>query len=475
MFRGIDIPLKGYLLSRTYEWPLKLVAPLLVPLIARCVRRRSGPPTGGGSVRAEGTGARAAGTGVGADGKAARAEVPGFVCGAVLALAYRLMGQGYRRWADILSQQDLAEVARRLVEEFPADGIELSVPLMIDYEYWFRNTRDVELDEQVRAVASRVVVPFAGRIHPFVPFDPARELAFRQGLPRPDDPAGGPAERVGSLELVKEAVLRQGFIGVKLYNSLGYRPFGNGATDAARRRHFERIGRPRYGAFTGAQIDAVLDELYAFCVASQVPIVAHCGSDGIEAYPGASFTFGSPELWRTVLDRHPGLHLDLAHFGWSRGQRYADGRQRRRRGTANWIRTILSMLADYPDLYTDVAHHEVVSAEAERRFAEDYRDMCADFPGLLPGRLLFGIDWHVITRLDGFEGFKAAYARILGSCGAFTADQIEDFFGGNALRFLGLLPLGAREGWTMNRSRLAAYYAANGIEPPPWFTATAGP
>src|SRR5512136_163705 len=131
VFRGIDIPLKGYLLSRTYEWPLKLVAPLVVPVIARCVRRR------------------------------VRAEVPGFVCHTVLELAYRVMGQGYRRWAEILSQWDLGVVARRLVEAFPGDGIELSVPLMIDYEYWFRNTRDIQIDAQLARIASGIVVPFA--------------------------------------------------------------------------------------------------------------------------------------------------------------------------------------------------------------------------------------------------------------------------------------------------------------------------
>lgn len=444
VFRGIDIPLKGYLLSRTYDWPLKLVAPLLVPVIARCVRRR------------------------------VRAEAPGVVCRSVLELAYRVMGQGYRRWAEILSQQDLAAVARLLVEEFPGDGIGLSVPLMIDYEYWFRTTRDIQVDDQVRAVASRVVVPFAGRIHPFVPFDPARELAWRMRLPRPDDPAGGMAEPVSSLALAKDAVLHRGFIGVKLYNSLGYRPLGNAAVDGERRRHFRRIGRPRYCVFTGAEIDAVLDELYAFCMEHQVPIVTHCGSDGIEGYPGASFTFGSPELWRPVLRRHPGLHLDLAHFGWRHGLRYADPRQRRWRGGENWIRTILGMLAEYPNLYTDVAHHEVVTPEAERSFAEDYRAMCADFPGLVPRRLLFGIDWHVITRMDGFEGFKAAYARILGDGEIFTPSEIEDFFGGNALRFLGLLPPGTAgaDGWTMNRVRLASFYATNGIEPPAWFTST---
>jgi predicted TIM-barrel fold metal-dependent hydrolase len=441
VFRGVDIPLKGYLLSRTYDWPLKLFAPLVVPVIARCVRRR------------------------------VRAEAPGFVCRSVLELAYRVMGQGYRRWAEILSQRDLGEVARRLIDAFPSDGIELSIPLMIDYEYWFRNTRDVPIDSQLERVASGIIVPAAGRIHPFAPFDPARELAWRMRLPRPDDPPDGPAEPVSSLGLVKDAVLHRGFLGVKLYNSLGYRPLGNGAVDAERRRLFRRIGRPRFCRFSGDDFDAVLDELYGFCVANQVPIVAHCGSDGIEAYPGASTTFGSPEHWRPVLERYPGLHLDLAHFGWSHGLRYADARQRRRRG-GNWIRTILGMLGEFPGLYTDVAHHEVTGVGAEQRFAEDYRAMCADHPGLVQERLLFGIDWHVISRMDGFEGFTAAYARILGAGGIFTPSALEDFFGGNALRFLGLLPLGTPGGWTANRVRLATFYAAHDIEPPAWYTST---
>ena len=177
---------------------------------------------------------------------------------------------------------------------------------MIDYEYWFRNTRDIQIDDQVRRVASGVVVPFAGRIHPFVPFDPVRELAWRQGLPRPDDPAIGPAEHVSSLALVKDAVLRRGFIGVKLYNSLGYRPLGNAEVDDARRRHFRKIGRPRYCRFSGGEIDAVLDELYAFCVANQVPIVAHCGSDGIEAYPGRASRSAAPSNGGRCSNATPG-------------------------------------------------------------------------------------------------------------------------------------------------------------------------
>lgn len=38
--------------------------------------------------------------------------------------------------------------------------------------------------------------------------------------------------------------------------------------------------------FTGQQFDQVLTELYDYSEKEQVPITAHCVSDGIEAYPG---------------------------------------------------------------------------------------------------------------------------------------------------------------------------------------------
>jgi hypothetical protein len=43
---------------------------------------------------------------------------------------------------------------------------------------------------------------------------------------------------------------------------------------------------------------------------------------------------------------------------------------------------------------------------------------------------------------------------------------MEDFLGGNALIFLGLLPGG------QNRRRLDRFYRDRGISPPEWFTAT---
>ena len=470
-FRGKDIPLKGFLLSRKYEWYIKLLAPILFPIIAKCVRREE-------------------------------AEKRGLMCGLVLELVYKYMGQGYRNWADILSIKEVAGVALRMVETFNKDGIELYVPLMIDYEYWFKNTQEPPIASQITDTYRDIVLPHEGKIHPFAPFDPARELAHRAGLPGPDYPDDGPPEKYISLDLVKDAIRNKGFIGVKIYNTLGYRPLGNAMVDDERRRIFHDNKMKRYCDFTGEQFDQVLTELYEFCVQEQVPITAHCVSNGVEAYPGASFDFGNPVFWQAVLDRFPDLHLNLGHFGWNHPDGYYPKAQWRRvlnqsilriqktvkmrsyramtarssaGGEKTWVREICEMLVRYKNLYTDVSHHGVVEKDNIGKYKAAYKAICADFPGAVRKRLLFGIDWHVITRVENYQNFKEKYIEVLKDGDLFTGDEIDDFLGGNALRFLGLLPLDTEpeDGWTGNRKRLQRFYETNQIEPPAWFTATA--
>jgi predicted TIM-barrel fold metal-dependent hydrolase len=371
---------------------------------------------------------------------------------------------------------------------------------MIDYEYWFKSTPEPSIASQIDAMYRDIVLPYQGRIHPFVSFDPARELAYRNGLPAPDDPDDGPPEKYSSLELVKDAIRNKGFIGVKVYNTVGYRPLSNAIVDEERRRIFQRNRRKRYMVFRGQEFDDVLCELYEFCVGERVPITAHCTSNGVEAYFGASFDFGRPEYWREVLDAFPDLHLNLAHFGWDHPEGYypeapsllvqaarriersvrtrsirALSAPSRREGERTWVREICEMAERYMHLYADVAHHGVTADKDIPKYKLAYQGICRDFPGAIQKKLLFGIDWHVITREDNFESFKDRYVRVLGEDSIFTSDEIEDFLGGNALHFLGLLPLGTAPelGWTGNRTRLQGFYEDNHIDPPPWFTATA--
>ncbi len=470
VFRGKDIPLKGFLLARRYEqWYIRLLGPILFSIIARCIRR-------GGS-----------------QGK-------GLLCGPMLNLVYQYMGDGYRRTAEILAMDDVADIAAKLVRTFDRDGIELYVPLMIDYEYWFRSTPEPSIAAQIDSLYRDVVLPHEGRIHPFVSFDPARELAYRKQLPAPDDPDDGPPERYSSLELVKDAVRNKDFIGVKVYNTLGYRPLGNVAVDEKRKRIFVDNRRKRYTVFTGEELDEALSDLYDFCVEEQVPITAHCTSNGVEAYFGASFDFGRPEYWREVLDAYPDLHLNLAHFGWDHPEGYypeappllvqavrrieqsvrtrsirALSEPSPRESDRTWVREICEMAERYRHLYTDVSHHGVTADKNIPKYKLAYRGICSDFPGVIQKKLLFGIDWHVITREDNFESFRDRYVRVLREDAIFTSEEMEDFVGGNALHFLGLLPLGTvpEVGWTGNRRRLESFYEDNHIDPPAWFTRTA--
>ena len=448
IFRGKDIPLKGYLLSRAYpRWNRRAVH-VLAPLLARCIRRRID------------RGSR------------------GMLCRLLLVIVRFALGKGYVDWAKILSIGNVADVAALLDSTYTSNRIDLTTPLVIDYEYWFRNSVDTPVARQVDLIARDVVKPWQGRFHPFVPFDPVREVCFRRGLPMPDKPYGLP-ETCSSMAMVRRAIEEQGYIGVKLYHSLGYRPTGNAAVDARRRALFRDIGLKPYCVIAGAEIDAALEELYRYCSARQVPITVHCGSDGIESFPRASFVFGRPDFWIPVLAEHPNLHVNLAHFGWSHHLRYTREGTRtwgslRAGAEKNWIRIICEMMERFPNLYTDVAQHEILGRRQERRFAKDYRAINRDFRGLVQKRLLFGMDWHVIVRLRRFRGFKSTYVRVLRDRCGWYPEQVDDFLGGNALRFLGLLPLDTptTEGWTGNRMRLGDYYARNGITPPQWFVET---
>ena len=105
-----------------------------------------------------------------------------------------VLGKGYVDWAKILSMGDVPDVAALLDSTYMSNRIDL--------------------------IAQDVVKPWQGRFHPFVPFDPVREVCFRRGLPTPDKPYGLP-ETCNSMAMVRRAIEEQGYIGVTLYHSLG--------------------------------------------------------------------------------------------------------------------------------------------------------------------------------------------------------------------------------------------------------------
>lgn len=422
VFNARDIPIKGYLLSRARKTLAeRLLSWAIVPLIAACVRKN--------------------GTGLGP------------CCSRVLDFVSLAMGGQYGAWAHTLCQR-VVDVTAELVYTYPQ--ADLWIPLMIDFEYWFPNSPDTDIQDQIEHIAEHVILPYQGRIHPFVPFDPARELVYRKGLQSPD---GGP-EKHSSLALVRDAIEHKGFIGVKLYNSLGYKPFNNAEVDEKRRQIWLHRKMGYADALTGDDYDEVLCELYDYCVENEVPITAHCVMDGIESYPGASFDFCAASFWREVLqqERYQSLRVNLAHLGWSLAYGY--------NGPQSWAPDVSRMLTEFEHLYADVAHHYVLDERDRLQFIEGFVQMRAEAGARWPQikqKILFGIDWHVIKRARGYADFQDAYTQVVTEGGAYTPHDVKEFLGGNALRFLGLEPGG------QNRRRLTAFYQKHGIAPPPWF------
>jgi predicted TIM-barrel fold metal-dependent hydrolase len=444
IFRGKDIPLEGYLLSRKYNFIIQFLGRLnFFHLIASCIR--------GGS----------------------KTGIKGICYRLGISIATKILGGDYKTWAKILSIDKIEDVTSLMIKTFRKDRIDLYVPLVLDYEYWFKNTRDKSITEQVEII-SEMIKEYKGKIHPFIPFDPARELAFRKGLPSPDDlkkrKKDLKREQCSSLELVKEAIEKRGFIGVKIYNALGYRPLGNAAVDELRNEKIFRANKMDvYTAFKGEEFDQVLTELYEYCVEKEVPITAHCfTTEGTEAYPGASYDFGDPSCWEEVLKKYPSLHLNLAHFGWTPGESYL---AKKPGGYKTWVKKICELVKKHQYVFVDVSQHEVVVPKKAKLMESDYKAIEKKYPSLLQKSLMFGIDWHVISRVKGFRDFKNRYVELLIDNNIFSENEIDDFLGGNALRFLGLLPVGTeqKKGWSQNRERLKSFYKTNHIEPPEWF------
>ena len=447
IFSALDIPLEGYLLSRRSENPLGRVLdpalsvfpmPQLFAYVARrarerCVTRRLDPST-----------------------------TRGWFYTTILWFYGTLALQRFLDWEDSLSSC-VGTNAGSLVDTWP--DVDLFVPLMIDYEYWFANSMDTPLRRQIDAVFHDVVIPFKGTIHPFVPFDPARELAYRKGLISPD----GQLETDRPMDFVRQAVEEKGFIGVKLYNSLGYRPFGNGDPEVTlkRERIAVRNNKMSY-LFKGEEYDQVLCELYDYCVDEEVPITAHCVMNGIEAYPGASFDFGQAVFWEQVLSqqKYSTLRLNLAHFGWNQegGQGYS--------GDQSWVRDVCRLMADYEHVYADVSHHRVLTPGGRRMFIDGYRRMQNDFSAdidTIKNRILYGSDWHVLRRMEGHDEFLERCEQVLTASGLFSGSELDWFRGDNAVEFLGLAAGGK------NRDRLLHFYQTQGIAIPDWFRSAGGP
>ncbi len=310
----------------------------------------------------------------------------------------------------------------------------LVTPAILDFDYWLDDHDPSAIDDQVavmEAISLRSRLP----VHGFVPFDPARNIH----------------ESGASLRRVKKAIETQGFIGVKFYPPMGYRPSRNAQCD------FPDHASAGLAGF-GDRLDQELFAVYDWCEREEVPILTHT-----TATVGAGSGFegrASPEFWRPVLQRHPQLRVNLAHFGHFRQSRSAAYSLDAYPGS--WEDMTSALMGDFPNVYADLSYFIWIMGRPNRSELKSVKALFRVFLERTPDaskRFLYGTDWSFISHASGVDEYLVRMESFLGEMG-FDQSALDDVFYGNALRFLGLNPGGK------NSERLRAFYQKHGLSMP---------
>lgn len=363
------------------------------------------------------------------------------------------------RWVRTL-RMSRRSLTRRLTAEHQRNSgrvAALLTPAMVDYAAWLGEEpkSGSSFQEQVELGARIAADPALTPSHGYVGYDPLRQAIHAS---RPDRAYG----RWNALGLVRTATLDKGFIGVKLYPPMGFRASGNGAATPLTNPIYQRMGLPQTvesAVPAGSMLDRALGDLYGFCEAEGVPIMAH-GGPGNQAGP----SFGQradPRYWTPVFDAHPNLQVMLAHFGsfshktggWTEGDDTIPPFEQ------TWEAEFGRYVKARPEasVFADISYRSNIFEPAKRAacaaglvaYIEEYdRDA---------RHLVFGSDWVMMGMNKGWADYTHDVLEFLDKDCRLTSTQIENVLHLNAVRFLGL-----QEGGK-SLSRIQRFYAANGL------------
>lgn len=334
------------------------------------------------------------------------------------------------QWAGELASSRY-DTTRRLVDTYPE--VNLFTPALIDFGPWVEDNPATSMARQIQ-LGEKIVRLFEGRVHPMVGFDPLRDaqfLGFADNSP---------------FAWVRRAVEEMGFLGVKMYPPMGFRPSGN-----------EEVRPPELGAIG---IEKSLERLFEWCAAEDVPVMVH-GAGSYASRPDRGER-ADPRHWERVLERHPGLRLNLGHFGGDFQFVLEE--------FESWGFYIGRLMRDYERVFADTSFSEfgLASTPFDDRdaFSDSYLSLLDSFYASYPvarERLLYGSDWHVLLVSAGASDYLRSF---VARFGAYFPRELNAVLGANALSWLGL-----DDPESGNRRRLATFYQKYGISAPGYLDA----
>jgi predicted TIM-barrel fold metal-dependent hydrolase len=243
----------------------------------------------------------------------------------------------------IALQPTIPRVADKLLSHLgPDDAI---IALMMDIIAETEGERDRRnFLGQIRGTMDAVLAR-PGRVLPFIAVNPRRGDHF---------------------EIMQRAIEEQGFVGVKLYPSLGY----------------EMPTTP---------IRRVLD----YCRAADVPIVVHCTASGFSR-DAESAGYAHPKHWLDLFAApRDTLRVCFAHCGGWGGFCAQDADQ------IEWAETILSYMDEHPHVFADLSYHVEMmmrGGAAETAYFAALKQLLA---GPHADRIIFGTDsWLLRLNID---------------------------------------------------------------------------
>ncbi len=284
---------------------------------------------------------------------------------------------GLEDWLDFIDVP-ISAIAQKLVDEMDEAGIDICTPLMMDMAYCKKfggGTKSFEDQMKKTLAAAEAINEKYGRIRmlPFIAADPNRE---------------------GIVSIVKDALTKGMFSGVKIYPVMGFTPN-----------------------------DRRLYPIYEYCVQNSIPITAHCYNGGI---PGLKeyYHLADPKHWGTVLEAFPALILNLAHND---------------RTGSTWQARIAQLIKTHPSVYTDVSFDTEMWFMPRKYFKNIKRILSTP---KIQDRILYGTDWFMgrffWTEKSYLKWFQEYSRKIFWCRVEFTEKEIKKLTEDNPKRFLGL-------------------------------------
>jgi predicted TIM-barrel fold metal-dependent hydrolase len=311
-------------------------------------------------------------------------EVPAYVDGVMAFVGYMLS----YRWMNLVAYQQAFSTSPN------AFGIDQVFGALVDFDQWLDGPPRSSHEDQIK-LHQLLSQLSGGYMRPLVAYNPWTDVA-------------SPGK---ALSRVVDAVTNRGFVGVKIYPPMGFRPLGN----------TEDPVPSTWRSPSPAALDQALLALWLECGRLDIPVMAHSGEsmgtdDEHEKLAG-------PKGWSALLKRFQGLPPPLVNAGHFGGD---DAKN-------DWSVQLAELMAtpEGASMYADLGYWSALrcdgtegscSAEARLGAVLKRNPQTAQ-------RIMYGSDWLMLSRERDWGDYPEDIAR--STQGLLRP---EELFGTNARR-----------------------------------------